>query len=159
MGEAELSLSGEDHETALEKIKLISTVVTFIFIAIGIVGNILSLVVLTRPKMKVEYNCPSPPSNQRESRDFFWNFTSRSRSRGISISLSLLEKSETKNHFTFHFLKRVKGIFVSLFISQKKVKALQISLYFSRKKSEIVDVTLDFVIKNSKELVIRNIKM
>ena len=31
-----------------------------------------------------------------------------SRSRGISISLSLLEKSKTKNHFTFHFSKRVK---------------------------------------------------
>ena len=39
----------------------------------------------------------------------FWEFSRIiSRSRGIWISLSLLEKSKTKNHFTFHFSKRVK---------------------------------------------------
>ena len=40
------------------------------------------------------------------SQEFFSCFTSQSRSWGISISF--LEKSETKNHFTFHFSKRVK---------------------------------------------------
>ena len=61
MGEAE-----SDDATALEQIKLVSSVVTFIIIAIGILGNVLSLVVLTRPNMKVriifllEFNWPSP---------------------------------------------------------------------------------------------------
>ena len=56
MGEAE-----SDDATALEQIKLVSSVVTFIIIAIGILGNVLSLVVLTRPKMKVRI---IPSSNQ-----------------------------------------------------------------------------------------------
>ena len=53
-------------------------------------------------------------------RELFCNFTSRSRSLGILISLSLLEKSETKNHFTFHFSKRVKAFLISLFFLEKK---------------------------------------
>ena len=53
MGEAESSLSVADDETALEQIMFVSSVLTFIIIAIGILGNVLSLVVLTRPKMKV----------------------------------------------------------------------------------------------------------
>ena len=61
-------------------------------------------------------------TNELNLISFFLIFTSRSRSWGISISLSLLEKSETKNHFTFHFSKRVKGLFLSLFISKKKWK-------------------------------------
>ena len=73
MGEAELSSSDVDRETALEKINFISTVVMFITIAIGIVGNVLSLVVLTRPKMKVEYTVLLLPvtSESLVSRDFF----------------------------------------------------------------------------------------
>ena len=54
MGEDEPSSSVVDNETmVLEQIKFASGVVTFILIAIGILGNVLSLVVLTRPNMKV----------------------------------------------------------------------------------------------------------
>ena len=54
MGEDEPSSSVVDNETTvLEQIKFVSGVVTFILIAIGIFGNVLSLVVLTRPNMKV----------------------------------------------------------------------------------------------------------
>ena len=67
-----------------------------------------------------------------DSREFSRNFTSRSRSRGIFISLftsrkewirfsfhfSLLEKSESDFHFTFHFSKRVNQILISLFTSR-----------------------------------------
>ena len=53
MGEAE-----SDDATALEQIKLVSSVVTFIIIAIGILGNVLSLIVLTRPNMKVRIIFP-----------------------------------------------------------------------------------------------------
>ena len=70
----------------------------------------------------------------KNSREFSRNFTSRSRSRGIFISLftsrkewirflfhfSLLEKSESDLHFTFHFSKRVNQIFISLFTSRKE---------------------------------------
>ena len=66
------------------------------------------------------------------SREFSRIFTSRSRSRCIFISLftprkewirfsfhfSLLEKSESDFHFTFHVSKRVKQIFISLFTSR-----------------------------------------
>ena len=97
-----------------------------------------------------EYICqivnhkPARVSFLENSRDFFWNFTSRSRSRGISISLSLLEKSETKNHFTFHFSKRVKGIFVSLFISRKKWKHFRFHS-FSREKRVKLGINLTCV--------------
>ena len=54
MGEDESSSSVVENETTvLEQIKFVSGVVTFIIIAIGILGNVLSLVVLTRPNMKV----------------------------------------------------------------------------------------------------------
>ena len=72
--------------------------------------------------------------NFQKKIEFSRNFTSRSRSRGIFISLftsrkewirflfhfSLLEKSETDFHFTFHFSKRVNQIFISLFTSRKE---------------------------------------
>ena len=61
-------------------------------------------------------------------------------------------KSETKNLFTFHISKRLKGIFVSLFISRKSERISDFTL-FPEKKSEIVHVTLDFVMKKSKTLV------
>ena len=51
MGES--SSSVVDNSMVLEQIKFVSGVVTFIIIAIGILGNVLSLVVLTRPNMKV----------------------------------------------------------------------------------------------------------
>ena len=70
------------------------------------------------------------------SREFFSYFTSRSRSRGFSISLSLLEKSEVKNQFTFHFSKRVKREMISLFISRKKWKQFKFHSFFSREKKE-----------------------
>ena len=53
MGEDEPSSSVVDNSMVLEQIKFVSGVVTFIIIAIGILGNVLSLVVLTRPNMKV----------------------------------------------------------------------------------------------------------
>ena len=54
MGEDESSSSVVENETTvLEQIKFVSGVVTFIIIAVGILGNVLSLVVLTRPNMKV----------------------------------------------------------------------------------------------------------
>ena len=37
----------------------------------------------------------------------------------FSFHFSLLEKSESDFHFTFHFSKRVKQIFISLFTSRK----------------------------------------
>ena len=51
MGES--SSSVVDNSMVLEQIKFVSGVVTFVLIAIGILGNVLSLVVLTRPNMKV----------------------------------------------------------------------------------------------------------
>ena len=64
MAEDEPSSSVVDNETmVLEQIKFASGVVTFILIAIGILGNVLSLVVLTRPNMKVRIIHPGgPPS-------------------------------------------------------------------------------------------------
>ena len=47
----------------------------------------------------------------------------------------ILEMSERKTNFTFHFSKRVK--------------AFQISLFFLRKKSETMHVSLHFVMKNN----------
>jgi len=38
----------------------------------------------------------------------------------FSFHFSLLEKSESDFHFTFHFSKRVNQIFISLFTSRKE---------------------------------------
>merc|ERR1712208_153875 len=47
------------------------------------------------------------------SRHFHFTFHSRSRSQLIFISLFILEKSERKTKFTFHFSKRVKALQIS----------------------------------------------
>ena len=86
---------------------------------------------------------PARVSFHENSGEFFSYFTSRSRSRGFSISLSLLEKSEIKNQFTFHFSKRVKREMISLFISRKK--AIQILLFFLEKKEwNQISATVNF---------------
>ena len=64
--------------------------------------------------------CPARVSILENSRDFFWNFTSRSRSRVIFISLSLLDLDFQSFSFHFHFSKRVKGTKISPFFSRKK---------------------------------------
>ena len=75
-------------------------------------------------------------SDQRESREFsriflkihfsisilshlIFTFTSRSRFWVIWFSLSLLEKSEGRKFFTFHFSKMVKSFHISLFLLRK----------------------------------------
>ena len=64
---------------------------------------------------EIRWSLPLWTSNLREflflenSGEFFSYFTSQYRSRGFSNSLSLLEKSEIKNQFTFHF-KVIKSI-------------------------------------------------
>ena len=60
------------------------------------------------------------PCESLDSRDFFWNFTSRSRFRVIFISLSLLDLDFQSFSFHFHFSKRVKGTKISPFFSRKK---------------------------------------
>ena len=64
--------------------------------------------------------CPARVSILENSREFFWNFTSRSRSRVIFISLSLLDLDFQSFSFHFHFSKRVKGTKISPFFSRKK---------------------------------------
>ena len=61
---------------------------------------------------------PARFSFLENSRDFFWNFTSRS--RVIFISLSLLDLDFQSFSFHFHFSKRVKGTKISPFFSRKK---------------------------------------
>ena len=73
MGEDEPSSSVVDNETmVLEQIKFASGVVTFILIAIGILGNVLSLVVLTRPNMKVRIVQPPRIRLSFSSSVAFW---------------------------------------------------------------------------------------
>ena len=62
---------------------------------------------------------PARVSILENSRDFFWKFTSRSRFWVIWFSLSLLEKSEGRKFFTFHFSKMVKSFHISLFLLRK----------------------------------------
>ena len=66
------------------------------------------------------WQCPARVSILENSREFFWNFTSRSRSRVIFISLSLLDLDFQSFSFHFHFSKRVKGTKISPFFSRKK---------------------------------------
>ena len=47
-------VSAVDHET-VEQIKFVAySVVAYVIVAIGMLGNVLSLVVLTRPNLKVK---------------------------------------------------------------------------------------------------------
>ena len=62
---------------------------------------------------------PARVSILENSRFFFWKFTSRSRFWVIWFSLSLLEKSEGRKFFTFHFSKMVKSFHISLFLLRK----------------------------------------
>ena len=50
-------VSAVDHET-VEQIKFVAySVVAYVIVAIGMLGNVLSLVVLTRPNLKVRTIC------------------------------------------------------------------------------------------------------
>ena len=50
-------VSAMDHET-VEQIKFVAySVVAYVIVAIGMLGNVLSLVVLTRPNLKVRIIC------------------------------------------------------------------------------------------------------
>ena len=55
------TVSAVDHET-VEQIKFVAySVVAYVIVAIGMLGNVLSLVVLTRPNLKVRIiNCCLP---------------------------------------------------------------------------------------------------
>ena len=70
------------------------------------------------------WESPDEKGESLDSRDFFWNFTSRSRSRVIFISLSLLDLDFQSFSFHFHFSKRVKGTKISPFFSRKKSEIL-----------------------------------
>ena len=71
-----------------------------------------------RKKSRFSDQWPARVSILENSRDFFWNFTSRS--RVIFISLSLLDLDFQSFSFHFHFSKRVKGTKISPFFSRKK---------------------------------------
>ena len=62
------------------------------------------------------WESPDEKGESLDSRDFFWNFTSRSRSRVIFISHSLLDLDFLSFLFHFHFSKRVKGNYFQVWI-------------------------------------------
>ena len=67
---------------------------------------------------RVQY--PARVSFLENSREFFSNFTSRSRSRGIFISLFTLDLDFKAFSFHFSLSERVKAFQISLFFLEKK---------------------------------------
>ena len=63
---------------------------------------------------------PARVSFLENSREFFSNFTSRSRSRGIFISLFTLDLDFKAFSFHFSLSERVKAFLISLFFLEKK---------------------------------------
>ena len=63
---------------------------------------------------------PARVSFLENSREFFSNFTSRSRSRGIFISLFTLDLDFKAFSFHFSLSERVKAFQISLFFLEKK---------------------------------------
>ena len=100
---------------AVEQIQFVAYNVAFIIIAIGILGNILSLVVLTRPNMKVRiiFGFSPPRIRLAESNSSFFVFTSLMMRLPTPEPQNFQYFMTVKTTLTLCILKRV--MYVNLF--------------------------------------------